>query len=91
MSKLKILLAAFALVALPMPAFAQTDDTGTGTTTTDTGDAETGEQNTLEDAEETNDFPWGLLGLLGLAGLAGLRRNDRREVHLGGPTDGPRR
>lgn len=36
-------------------------------------------------------FPWGLLGLAGLAGLAGRRAvEQRREVRLGGPTDGPR-
>ncbi|PYE47693.1 hypothetical protein DES52_1461, partial [Deinococcus yavapaiensis KR-236] len=40
MSKLKLLLAVFALVALPMPAFAQTDDTGTTTDTT-TGTTDT--------------------------------------------------
>ena len=27
-------------------------------------------------ADENNEFPWGLLGLLGLGGLAGLRRQD---------------
>ncbi|GMA15831.1 hypothetical protein E5F05_06610 [Deinococcus metallilatus] len=105
-SNLKKALIALALVAVPVTASAQTSDTstttGTTTTGTTTGTDTSNVQNNAVTTPTENDgipgnepapanrgFPWGLLGLIGLAGLAG-RGNQRTEVRLGGPTEGPR-
>lgn len=34
-------------------------------------------QTQVDETNDDNDVPWGLLGLLGLAGLAGLRRHEQ--------------
>jgi MYXO-CTERM domain-containing protein len=56
------------------PAFAQ-DATPVATVVT----APVQQTQPVQQTDDNNDFPWGLLGLLGLAGLAGLRRQPERE------------
>ncbi|GBF07287.1 hypothetical protein DAERI_130117 [Deinococcus aerius] len=98
---LKKILVALVLVAAPVTATAQTTDTtSTDTTTTDTtGTVQNDNVTTTSESDgvpgneqQGSRFPWGLLGLIGLAGLAGRGRTEERtEVKLGGPTEGPRR
>jgi MYXO-CTERM domain-containing protein len=59
------------------PAFAQ--DTTPVATVVATVAAPVQQTQPVQQTEDNNDFPWGLLGLLGLAGLAGLRRQPERE------------
>lgn len=103
----KKILVALVLVTAPVAASAQTTDTtttgttdttGTGTTDTTGGVANDTVTTTSEsdgvagNERQGSPFPWGLLGLIGLAGLAGRSRpQERTEVKLGGPTEGPRR
>ena len=87
-TSLKTITLATALLALPVAAGAQSTDTTTqndAVTTSSESDGVAGNE------RQGVDFPWGLLGLIGLAGLAGRRVvEQRREVTLGGPTNGPR-
>lgn len=46
------------------------------TTTTDPLATDPMMTNTVDEDEDDQDFPWGLLGLLGLAGLLGMKRRD---------------
>lgn len=36
----------------------------------------------VQQEEDDNDFPWGLLGLLGLAGLLGRKKHDSADIHV---------
>lgn len=65
----RVLGTAALLMVLGSPAFGRMAFAQEGT-------AEPVPQTQVVQANDDNDFPWGLLGLLGLGGLAGLRRRE---------------